>query len=88
MELWIGERLGEDVGQLEACVDLDRAHFLVLDHFMREVLADVDVCFARSLPPMMRLPHSMLAVLSSNTGVSGSCVNPYPRAGLDAASSS
>ena len=42
-ELRIRERLGEDVGELEGRVDLDEPHLLPLDHFMGEVLADVDV---------------------------------------------
>jgi hypothetical protein len=38
--LW---RLGEDVNELAGDFHLDQANFAVLDRFMREVLADVDM---------------------------------------------
>ncbi len=42
-EQWVRECLGEDIGQLSGGVDLDETHLPILDHFMREMLADVDV---------------------------------------------
>ncbi len=64
------ERLGEDVSQLVTCRYSDKAHATVLNHFVSEVLADVDVLGALSsannmVPLMIRLPHLMHAVLSS-----------------------
>jgi hypothetical protein len=42
-ELRVWERLGEDVGMLTGDVDLDEPNLLVPDHFMGEVLTDIDV---------------------------------------------
>ena len=61
LELWIRERLGEDVGLLEACVDLDKSHFLVLDHIMCEVLPDVNVLRTVTFPAADDVVYSLYA---------------------------
>ncbi len=64
--------LGEDISKLAGGVHLNQAHLAVLDSFVREVLANVDI----SRPPITWLPHSMHAMLSSYTCVSGAGMNP------------
>jgi len=37
------QRLGQDIRQLEGGSDVDQLHVAILDHFMREVLPNVDM---------------------------------------------
>ncbi len=56
------QALGEDILELERCGDSYEQHVAILDDIMREGLLDVNVLgWARSRPPMMLVPHSMLA---------------------------
>ena len=53
-KLWQLQGLGEDISKLAGGVHHIQAHLAVLDRFVREVLADVDVL----LPPVF--PNDML----------------------------
>ena len=69
------EQLGEDVSELTGGFHLDQAHLAVLNRLVREMLANIYVL--GPFPSVITwLPHSIQAVLSSYTGVSGACSKP------------
>ena len=74
LESRVGQSLGKHVGKLLGCVHLDQTHLAVLDDFIAKCL--LMSMQTRSRPPTTWFPHLMHAVLSSYTGVTGSCGNP------------
>ncbi len=65
--------LGKDIGKLVGGAHLYQSYLAVLSSFVHEVLANVDMLgpLSPAIHVVPWLPHSMHAVLSSYTGVSG-----------------
>ena len=68
-ELRVWERLGEDVGMLTGDVDLDEPNLLVPDHFMGEVLADVNVLSQFSSAKNVNAPFKARCVVFMHRSV-------------------